>query len=53
MGLPINGDIYVWMTRYDLIEEYKDEFKKQYGYEMGIPKTFDELIDMVKFLKTK
>lgn len=53
VGLPINGNIYVWMTRKDIIEKYKDEFKKEYGYEMMVPQTFEALLDMAKFLKTK
>ena len=48
IGLPINGNLYVWMTRKDLIEnpKYKAEFKAQYGYELGVPKTFKEVLDM-------
>jgi len=48
IGLPINGNLYVWMTRKDLIEnpKYKAEFKAQYGYELGVPKTFKEMLDM-------
>ncbi|RDI90884.1 carbohydrate ABC transporter substrate-binding protein [Thermosipho africanus Ob7] len=53
VGLPINGNVYVWMTRKDIIEKYKDEFMKEYGYEMMVPQTFEALLDMAKFLKKK
>jgi len=53
MGLPVNANVYVWMTRKDIIEKYKDEFKKEYGYEMRVPKTLQELLDMAKFLSKK
>ncbi len=52
-GLPVNANIYVWLTRKDLIEKYKDEFKNEYGYEMRVPKTLQELLDMSKFLSKK
>lgn len=48
IGLPINGNLYVWMTRKDLIEnpKYKAEFKAKYGYDLGIPQTFQQMLDM-------
>ncbi|PNR96760.1 extracellular solute-binding protein [Petrotoga sp. 9PWA.NaAc.5.4] len=54
-GLPINGNVYVWMTRKDIVNnyKYKEEFHKQYGYELDIPKTFDQLLDISKFLSSK
>jgi len=53
MGLPVNANLYVWMTRKDLIEKYKEEFKAEYGYEMSVPYTLQELLDMAKFLAKK
>ncbi|ACM23717.1 extracellular solute-binding protein [Thermotoga neapolitana] len=53
MGLPVNANIYVWLTRKDIIEKYKDEFKAEYGYEMKVPETLQELLDMSKFLAKK
>ena len=53
MGLPVNANLYVWMTRKDIVEEYKDEFKAEYGYEMSVPSTLQELLDMAKFLAKK
>jgi len=51
LGIPINGNLYVWMTRKDLIENptYKTQFKAKYGYDLGIPKTFKELLEMGTF----
>ncbi|MBM7560001.1 extracellular solute-binding protein [Marinitoga litoralis] len=55
VGLPINGNIYVWMTRRDIIEnkEYQKEFKEMYGYDLTVPQTFEQLLDIAKFLKKK
>lgn len=53
MGLPVNANIYVWLTRKDIIEKYKDEFKAQYGYEMRVPRTLQELLEMSEFLSKK
>jgi len=52
-GLPINGNVYVWMARKDLIEKYQNEFKKEYGYDLGFPDTFDQLIDIARFFTKK
>lgn len=52
-GLPVNANIYVWLTRKDIVEKYKEEFKKEYGYEMRVPRTLQELLDMSKFLSKK
>lgn len=51
IGLPINGNLYVWMTRKDLIEnsKYRKDFKAKYGYDLGIPNTFKELLEMGTF----
>lgn len=51
LGIPINGNLYVWMTRKDLIENptYRAQFKAKYGYDLGIPKTFKELLEMGTF----
>jgi multiple sugar transport system substrate-binding protein len=48
VGLPINGNLYVWMTRKDLIEnpKYKADFKAKYGYDLGVPQTFQQMLDM-------
>ena len=53
IGLPINGNLYVWMTRKDLVEnpKYKADFKAQYGYELTIPQTFQQLLDTGTFFQ--
>jgi multiple sugar transport system substrate-binding protein len=51
LGVPINGNLYVWMTRKDLIENptYRQQFRAKYGYDLGVPKTFKELLEMGTF----
>ncbi|MDP2791016.1 MAG: extracellular solute-binding protein [Rectinemataceae bacterium] len=53
IGLPINGNLYVWMTRKDLVEnpKYKADFKAQYGYELTVPQTFQQLLDSGSFFQ--
>lgn len=55
VGLPINGNLYLWMTRKDIVEneDYKREFRAEYGYDFGIPQTFEHLYDMAEFLSKK
>lgn len=54
LGFPINGNLYVWMTRKDLIENptYRQQFKAKYGYDLRVPETFKELLDMATFFHT-
>ena len=54
-GLPINGNVYVYIYRKDLFEDpkNKEEFKKEYGYELNPPNTFKELLDVSKFFAKK
>lgn len=55
VGMPINANVYIWITRKDLINDskYKNEFKSKYGYDLGVPKTFKELRDMAEFFHSK
>lgn len=55
VALPINGNLYVWMTRKDLIEnpQYRKDFKAAYGYDLGVPQTFDQMYQMGKFFYDK
>ncbi|WP_448375053.1 ABC transporter substrate-binding protein [Fervidobacterium sp.] len=55
VGMPINANVYIWITRKDLINDAKNrsEFKAKYGYELGVPKTFKELRDMAEFFHSK
>jgi multiple sugar transport system substrate-binding protein len=55
VGMPINANVYIWITRKDLINDskYRTEFKSKYGYDLGVPKTFKELRDMAEFFYSK
>ncbi len=55
VGIPINGNVYVWITRKDLVEneEYQKEFKEAYGYDLAVPETFEQLLDMSKYFVDK
>jgi len=54
-GLPINSNVYVWLTRKDIVnnEQYQKEFMQKYGYELDIAQTFDQLLDISEYLSTK
>jgi len=55
VGIPNNGNMYIWMTRKDLIndEANKEEFFKHFGYELQVPQTLDQLMNMCVFFETK
>jgi len=55
VGMPINANVYIWITRKDLINDPKNksEFKLKYGYDLSVPKTFKELRDMAEFFTSK
>lgn len=55
VGMPVNANVYVWITRKDLINDpkNKNDFKAKYGYELSVPKTFKELRDMAEFFTSK
>lgn len=55
VGMPVNANVYIWVTRKDLINDskYRSEFRAKYGYELGVPKTFKELRDMAEFFHSK
>src|SRR6056297_2565384 len=55
VGIPNNGNMYIWMTREDLInnEEYQAEFFEQFGYELQVPQTIDQLMNMCVFFEPK
>ena len=54
-GMPFNANVYIWMTRKDLLNnsQLRKEFKEKYGYELSIPKTFKELRDTAEFFYNK
>ncbi|WP_448374541.1 extracellular solute-binding protein [Fervidobacterium sp.] len=54
-GMPFNVNIYIWITRKDLLKNpnYAAEFKQKYGYELSVTKTFKELRDTAEFFYNK
>ena len=50
-GWMVDGDIWLLYLRKDLLNDPKEKaaFKKKYGYELGIPKTWKEYGDQVAF----
>lgn len=50
-SLLLDGDVFMLHYRKDLFENptYKSEFKARYGYELNLPKTWDEYRDMAEF----
>lgn len=50
-AFPTEGDAIGWAYRKDLFEDpaEKAAFQQQYGYELSVPKTYKELIDIAKF----
>lgn len=55
VAFPINGNLYVWFTRMDLIgnKALSDEFSAKHGYGLKVPDTFKELEEMAAFLREK
>lgn len=50
-SLPYDGDLHNIVVRTDLIEnpEYKEQFKEEYGYELDVPRTWEEYRDIAEF----
>ena len=50
-GLPINGNVYMYVYRQDLLTDStnKSEFKKKYGYDLASPKTLQQMEDLAAF----
>lgn len=50
-GLQIDGDVWVLFYRKDIMEkpENQAKFKKEYGYDLAPPKTWEEYRDIAKF----
>lgn len=54
-GFPTEGDANGWAYRKDLFDN-KDEqaaFKTKYGYDLAVPKTWAQLLDIAKFFTRK
>ncbi|NRA45637.1 MAG: extracellular solute-binding protein [Oligoflexales bacterium] len=50
-GLPINGNVYLYQVRKDLIDDpgEKASFKKKYGYDLKVPQNVKEMEDIAAF----
>src|SRR5262245_56326405 len=50
-SIPLEGDANGWAYRKDWFEDPKEmaAFKAKYGYDLAIPKTFNQLIDIAEF----
>lgn len=50
-GLPINGNVYVYAVRKDLLGDAAEakKFKARYGYDLAIPRTTAQLRDVAEF----
>ncbi len=50
-SIPLEGDANGWAYRKDWFEDPKEmaAFKAKYGYDLGVPKNFKELIDIAEF----
>lgn len=50
-GVPAEGDALGWAYRKDLFEDAanKAAFKARFGYDLGIPKDYDMMLDIAKF----
>ena len=54
-ALPYDGDVHVYYYRKDLFEHpgERADFKKKYGYELGVPETWDKARDVAEFFTRK
>ncbi len=50
-GYPTEGDADGWAYRKDLFEDPQNQadFKAQYGYDLAVPKTYAQLMEIAKF----
>ena len=50
-GIPCEADALGWAYRKDLFEraDNKAAFKAKYGYDLDIPKSWDQILDIAKF----
>jgi multiple sugar transport system substrate-binding protein len=48
---PTEGDAVGWAYRKDLFEDPNEQaaFKEKYGYDLGVPQTYDQLYDIANF----
>ena len=52
-GFPDDGDLFILYYRKDLFESPKEmaAFKAKYGYELGPPETWDQVLDIAAFFR--
>jgi len=50
-SVPLEGDAVGWAYRKDWFEDPKEmaAFKAKYGYDLGVPKTLNQLVDIAEF----
>lgn len=50
-SIPAEGDANGWAYRKDWFEDPAEQaaFKEKYGYDLGVPQTFEQLIDIAEF----
>jgi len=50
-AIPMQGDAMGWAYRKDLFEDPKEkaDFKEKYGYELGVPESWEEIRDIAEF----
>src|SRR5262245_23170649 len=50
-SIPLEGDANGWAYRKDWFEDPKEQaaFKAKYGYDLAVPKDFNQLIDIAEF----
>jgi multiple sugar transport system substrate-binding protein len=50
-SIPLEGDANGWAYRKDWFEDPKEmeAFKAKYGYDLGVPKNYKELLDIAEF----
>lgn len=50
-GLPVNGNVYMYVYRSDLLNDPKEKaaFKAKFNRELAIPETTDEMKDLASF----
>jgi len=50
-SIPLEGDANGWAYRKDWFEDPKEmaDFKAKYGYDLGVPKDFQQLTDIAEF----
>ncbi len=51
VGLPIDGDVFMFYYRKDLLEDAKEQkaFSAKYGRDLAVPNSYDEYNEVVEF----